>query len=40
LVALLSPWLLSISPWLGFVGFAGWCALYDPAPTAPRTPLA
>jgi hypothetical protein len=40
LVALLSPWLLSISPWLGFVGFAGWCALYDPASTAPRTPLA
>ncbi len=39
LVAALSPWLLSIAPWLGFVGFAGWCALYDPAPTAPRTPV-
>ena len=36
----IDPWLLSISPWLGCVGFAGWCALYDPAPTAPRTPLA
>jgi hypothetical protein len=40
LVAVLSPWLLSIAPWFGFVGFAGWCALYDPTPTAPRTPLA
>jgi hypothetical protein len=39
LVALLSPWLLSIAPWFGFVGCAGWCALYDPAPTAPRRPL-
>jgi hypothetical protein len=40
LVAVLSPWLLSISPWFGFAGFAGWCALYDPAPTTPRTPVA
>jgi hypothetical protein len=39
LVVLLSPWLLSIAPWFGFVGCAGWCALYDPAPTAPRRPL-
>jgi len=23
LVAVLAPWLLSISPWFGFVGFAG-----------------
>ena len=38
LVAALSPWLLSISPWFGFVGFAGWCALYDPTPAAPQTP--
>jgi hypothetical protein len=40
LVVVLSPWLLSIAPWLDFVGCAGWCALYDPAPTAPRTPVA
>ena len=40
LAAVLSPWLLSISPWFGFVGCAGWCALYDPAPTAPPTPVA
>jgi hypothetical protein len=40
LVAVLSPWLLSISPWSGFVGCAGWCALYDHAPTAPRRPVA
>ena len=40
LAAVLSPWLLSIAPWLGFVGCAGWCALYDPAPTAPPTPVA
>ena len=39
LVAVLAPWLLSISPWFGFVGFAGWCALYGSAPTAPRTPV-
>jgi hypothetical protein len=39
LVAVLSPWLLSIAPWFGFVGCAGWCALYDPAPTASRRPL-
>jgi hypothetical protein len=39
-LALLSPWLLSISPIFGFAGFAGWCALYEPAPTAPRTPAA
>jgi hypothetical protein len=32
LVAVLSPWLLSISPWFGFVGFAGWNALYDTHP--------
>jgi hypothetical protein len=37
-VAVLFPWLVSIAPWFGFVGFAGWCARYDPAPTAPRTP--
>jgi hypothetical protein len=35
-VAALSPWLLSIAPIFGFVGFAGWCALYDPAPAAPQ----
>lgn len=40
LVAILSPWLLSISPLFGFVGFAGWSALYDPAPTSPQTPAA
>jgi hypothetical protein len=40
LAAVLSPWLLSIAPWLGFVGLAGWCALYDPAPTAPPTSVA
>jgi hypothetical protein len=40
LVAVLSPWLLSISPWFGFIGFAGWGALYDPAPTAPAIPVA
>jgi hypothetical protein len=39
-VAALSPWLLSISPVFGFAGVAGWCALYDPAPTAPRSPAA
>jgi len=38
LVAVLSPWLLAITPLFGLVGFAGWCALYDPIPTAPRTP--
>jgi len=38
LVAVLYPWLLSIAPWFGFVGWAGWCALYDPSPTAPRRP--
>jgi hypothetical protein len=40
LAAVLSPWLLSIAPWFGFVGCAGWCALYDPAPTVLRTPVA
>jgi uncharacterized protein DUF3796 len=40
LAAMLAPWLLAISPWFGFVGFAGWCALYSPARTAPRTPVA
>jgi hypothetical protein len=40
LVAVLSPWLLATSPWFGFVGFAGWCALYDHTPTVPRTPVA
>ena len=40
LAAVLSPWLLAIAPLFGFVGCAGWCALYDPAPTAPRTPVA
>ena len=39
-VAALAPWLLAITPLFGFVGFAGWCALYDPAPTAPSTPPA
>ena len=37
-VLALAPWLLSIGPLFGLVGFAGWCALYDPIPTAPRTP--
>ena len=40
LVAMLAPWLLSIAPWFGFVGFAGWCALHNATPVAPRTPLA
>jgi hypothetical protein len=40
LVAVLSPWLLSIAPWFGFIGCAGWYALYDPAPTAPPIPIA
>jgi Protein of unknown function (DUF3796) len=40
LVAVLSPWLLAITPLFGLVGFAGWSALYDPTPTAPRTPPA
>jgi len=40
LVAVLSPWLLAITPLFGLVGFAGWGALYDPPPTAPRTPPA
>ena len=40
LVAAIFPWLLSISPMFGFVGFAGCCALYDPARTAPRVPAA
>ena len=39
-VAALAPWLLSIAPLFGLVGFAGWCALYDPIPTAARTPPA
>ena len=39
-VAALSPWLLSIAPLFGFVGVAGWCALYNPIPTARRTPPA
>jgi hypothetical protein len=39
-VAALAPWLISIAPLFGLVGFAGWCALYDPTPTAHRTPPA
>ena len=40
LVAAIFPWLLSISPMFGFVGFAGCCALYDPARPATRVPAA
>ena len=39
-VAVLSSWLISISPLFGFLGFAGWIALYDPTPRSPQTPAA
>src|SRR5689334_3592102 len=36
-VAALAPWLLAISPWFGFAGFAGWGALYDPTRRSSRS---
>jgi hypothetical protein len=40
LVAAVGPLLLSIWPGFGFVGFAGWCGLYDTTRSAPRVPVA
>ena len=34
--ALSSPWLFSVSPMFGFLGFAGYFCLYDPPGTATR----
>jgi hypothetical protein len=40
LVAAVFPWLLSISPSYGFIGFAGCCGLYDSTHTARRAEAA